>query len=395
MANPPLQASQILEELLASGEGAVSRGTRHRAARKFEDPASPYWTLLSDEREAFHAELKLAEEAGGVQLNWSRFGGDAAALVQVRLVDVDKLAAHLGRATHRSQVVRAREAFSEWSDAVPRLADVLNAWAIGKRVRKRGPESADEFVEAARVIAHMAQENEELPVRVASRQLFRDSKRIDALVPLLDVLTSELWPAPVNHREDVLSGIGLRVAPLPFHMAGVGAVELAVSGTTPVVHEFIAVSPTQVVGYTGRPDWVLCIENLTTFGMASKLLLAERSGLVLYTGGMPSPSWRRAFATVVRDVDPDVPIYHWGDIDEGGFRIAAVVAAAIAPRPLLAWRMDPTHLARMDPSTADIRIRMAYGARRAGWEALASVIENSAPGTIEQEDLPIVLPTCS
>ncbi len=393
MQKRALQASHTLEDLLSTGGHSQLRGTAHRASRKFDDQNHPYWAMDIDEREAFHGEMKLAESVGAVALEWSKFGGDDKSLVRVRLIDVDRLAAHLGQQTEQHFVSQARATFEPWIGDAPRLADVLGTWEAGKLVRKQGPKSAPEFVEAARVIAHMAGQRAELPVRVASRYLFRDSKRIESLVPVIDVLTSEVWPALQNHREDVLSSIGLRAAPLPFHMAGCGNVRLAVSGLLRMVYEYVAVSPGQVVGYHGRPNWILSIENLTTFSMVSKMPLAKIGGLALYTGGMPSPSWRRAFAAIVRDVDQEVPIYHWGDFDEGGFRIASVIALTIAPRGLRPWLMDPRLLVRTDPSTKAIRSRMAYGARRARWEELAAVIESIEPCTMEQEDQDVVLPT--
>lgn len=392
MSELPLQAARLLEDLLASGERALARGSSRRSKRRFTDPDSPYWALETEARDAFHGELRLAEHAGAIELGWSRFGGEAAMLEWVRLLDLTALARHLGRTTHTNKVEFARTAFAPWLAQVPRLADVVARWVAGKDVRLQGPDAAADFVDAARVIARMADEPRELPVRVASRQLFRDSKRIEALVPHLDVLTSEVWPAPANHREDVLSGIGLRAAPLPFHMAGVGAVRLNRSGLRALAYEYIAVSPAQVVGYEGNPRWILSVENLTTFNMIAELDVAQNEGLVLYSGGMPSPSWRRAYATVVSSVAASLPIYHWGDIDAGGFRIAAVIAETIQPRPLLPWCMDPSHVKELDPATAEVRARMAYNAQRAGWSELATVISTMEPGRLEQEDLPIQLP---
>lgn len=305
--------------------------------------------------------------------------------------DIELLASVLGMSSQGALVRRAAVAFEPWLTVAPRLANVLAAWREGRMVRKGGPETMEAFVDAAKVIGYMQGEAAEQPVRVASRRMFRDSKRVEALVPQLDVLCGETWPAPVNHREHVLSRIGLRVSPLPFLMAGCGAVRLRQSGIRTLAFEYLAVTPTEVVGFDGAPRWVLCIENLTTFGMAARQMGATPVGLVLYTGGMPSPSWQHAFQAVLSAL-PDVPVYHWGDIDEGGFRIASVIAQAMAPRALLPWLMDPSEMTDCDEGTPHKRVRMVAAARRAGWDALASRLEVHRPVLLEQEHLDVVFP---
>lgn len=393
MSEPYLQATHLLEQVLAAGERALVRGSARIHKRRFTDPSSPYWAMETEARERFHGELRLAERAGAIELHWSRYGGESAMLEWIRLRDLGALARHLGQRTYASTMELARSAFAPWLAQVPRLNDVLARWTMGKQVRRQGPEAAEDFVDAARIIVRMANEPAELPVRVVSRHMFRDSKRIEALVPHLDVLTSELWPAPVNHREDVLSGIGLRKSPLSFHMAGVGSVDLSRSGPREVAYEYLAVSPTQVIGYKGRPHWLLSVENWTTFSMIAALDVAQYNGVVLYCGGMPSPSWRRAYAVVVSALEASVPVYHWGDMDVGGFRVSAVIAEAISPRALLPWCMDLSLVGELDPATTQMRSRMAYSAQRAGWAHLAAVISSMPPGRLEQEDLPIELPS--
>jgi hypothetical protein len=387
----PRLARTLLETLLQSADGSAARMSARPASRSLKALDNSYWALDADAREAFHAELRDAERQGAVGLKWARFGGDDRPLERVWVRDLEKLALVLGVSSQGALVRRAVAAFGPWLTVAPRLADVLAAWREGRMVRKGGPETMDALIDAARVIGYMQGEAAEQPVRVASRRLFRNSKRIEALIPQIDVLCSETWPAPVNHREHVLSRIGLRVSPLPFLMAGCGAVRLRTSGIRALAFEYLAVSPTEVVGFEGNPRWLLCIENLTTFGMAARQMGTAPAGLVLYTGGMPSPSWRRAFNALLLAV-PEVPVYHWGDIDEGGFRIASVIAQAIVPRALLPWQMDPTAMTDCDEGTPRKTVRMAAAARRAGWDALATRLEAHRPVLLEQEQLDVVFP---
>lgn len=63
-----------------------------------------------------------------------------------------------------------------------------------------------------------------------------------------------------------------------------------------------------------RPKWALFIENPATWLEASKAVPAN--GLIILTDGMPS----RAVRTLSQLL-ADVPRYHWGDVDVGGFTI--------------------------------------------------------------------------
>lgn len=72
------------------------------------------------------------------------------------------------------------------------------------------------------------------------------------------------------------------------------------------------------------PNSVMSIENLTTFHSEAKRRCNEPV-LLLYTAGMPSPAWRAMYVRLLTALPADVSVYHWGDLDEGGFRIAAVL----------------------------------------------------------------------
>jgi hypothetical protein len=388
-----LEAS-LLEQLLASAERAEARGSRYVARLRLKgDPA--YTALGFDAREALHAQMRIAEQRGAVTLTWSRFGGEDRRLDAVVLADVEALASVLGRRSLPGAVRVASDAIAPWVERVPTLASVLAAWKAAKRVRGHGPERHADFVDAARVIAHMQSRTDDAVVRAVSIDLFGDSKRIEALVPLIDALTAESIAAPASHWEEVLANLGLRKAPSPFLLAGRGRVHLIESGWRDLAYEYLAVSPTQIDGYDGAIEWVLLVENLATFDLCAKARPDREGGLVLYTAGMPSPSWRRACQAVLARLDEHIPVYHWGDIDVGGFRIAASVAEAISPRTLRPWQMDSRSLrdiARAVPAAIAERGQMARHAGRAGWEDLAQHLASPECLMLEQEAVPACFP---
>ena len=154
----------------------------------------------------------------------------------------------------------------------------------------------------------------------------RDSKRIEKLVPIIDLLTATEGDSIARHPEAVLAFIGLKKYPIPFLVAGVGALILKdqSGGTTtaPVPYPYVGYEPRVIRGYVGSPSYVLSVENLTTFHELANNRAGKVAGLIVYTGGFPSPSGIKAYQFVTSEVPPSTPIYHWGDTDLSGFRIA-------------------------------------------------------------------------
>jgi hypothetical protein len=385
-------ADEVLAGLLVRGERARLRDSSRAIQTIFTSDDSPYWRLDYAQRQHAHVRFAAAEHAGAVQLRWARQGGDDRPLDRIRLLDTDKLAAFLGIASRSETLQKARATLTPWLTTYPRVIELLDAWEHLKTPRGLGTESAPDVADALLVLDALRQEQgEDQIVRVFSRHLFRDSKRIEALVRHIDLLTAEQFGSPARQQEEVFGALGLVKEPQPFLMAGTGHLTLESSQGCPVAKPFIGVSGRHVVAYAGTPAWVLSIENLTTFHQASQHLDAD-AGLILYTGGMPSPSWCRAYTTILASISTHIPVYHWGDIDQGGFRIAAhIKRKCIHRHAFLPWLMDASQLSgtAFSEVTEIERGRMARHAHDAGWDALS---RHMLAQTIEQEGIAIRLP---
>ncbi|MDD0996248.1 DUF2220 domain-containing protein [Pseudomonas sp. TNT2022 ID1044] len=384
-------AEDALLRLLTRGERARLSGNSRTIRESFTSPESPYWQQKLHDRDAMHAQMRRAATAGAIKLEWARQGGDDRPLDAAVLLDVDLLAAHLGQATNNASVAYAREQLRQWSSNA-RVEELLAHWAKLKQVRSLGPESAGDFADAMRVLDAMDASVEDQVVRQLSVQLFRKSKRIEALIKHLDVLTSEALSSRARHWSEVFGEIGLTKEPQPFLVAGTGHLILDESVQCSIVRPFIGVANSVIRGYSGTPEWLLTIENLTTFHQAAKALLPNRPGLVIYTAGMPSPTWGKAYANILMSLPHNTRILHWGDHDEGGFRVAARVAhfAATTGRHLEPWYMDASQWNEQgDAAQAEQHRSMIKSAIRAGWAELASTLKAII---LEQEGLPIRLP---
>ncbi|WP_167285098.1 Wadjet anti-phage system protein JetD domain-containing protein [Marilutibacter alkalisoli] len=352
-------------------------------------------------REAFHARIALAEREGAIEVERARFGEER--LLRLRLADLDRLAAHLGIRLLSDRVGEAAAMLDTATGDWPIVASVLEAWRLGRKVRGSGPEAARDLFDATTVAGdRIHEERDERLLRRESIRLFDDSKRLERLTPWLDLLLAgDLAPSGLS-REEVWASLGLRRAPQPMLVSGVGTVVLrgeATPATLPLVRPYLGLPIEAVETVAARARYVLTIENLASFhdAAAAVSLPGHADGLLIYTAGMPSPAWRALYGRILRALPTGTAVLHWGDIDEGGFRIAASLAsvAADAGRPLLPWLMSPSDLATRPegctpPTPATLR-RMQHWARRAGWASLASGLELD-PLELEQEALAPVFP---
>ncbi|MGE0672766.1 MAG: type I restriction-modification system subunit M N-terminal domain-containing protein [Methylibium sp.] len=212
---------------------------------------------------------------------------------------------------------------------VPALEDVLDCWRRGVAARTTKPSDVSDWLDAIRVVEHCETlRGQDVPVRRASAKLFGDSKRIQGLSALVDVLRQGSVSSPTRDEEEVLQELGLVRFP-PTWMLSANAEVVCAAGSVQVLAPYVGLAPTAVRVFKGLEGTgcLLTVENLTTFHEAAQRR-AERPGIaVLYTGGMPSPSWRRVYALLLQALPTSATVLHWGDVDAGGFRIAGHLAA--------------------------------------------------------------------
>jgi len=392
-------ARRVLERLLRRAERARLRGEADLVSVSMSGTrdAAEYLALRTlEEFEAFHADIVLAERDGAVIAERERRSGDGSKLRRLTVADLSALARHLDVELIDARVEAARVTLSPWAARFPVVEDVLEAWRRGGTVRGRGVDGADDLAAAAHAAAaRLDDAGGESILRRESVRLFGDSKRLERLTRWLEVLVAGELTASGLEDEDVWAALGLRRQPQPLLLAGSGTVELD-EVALPLVRPYLGVPTERVRALRTPAGYLLTIENLASFHDAASV--AGPEALLLYTGGMPSPAWRRMYVRVLAGLTPSMPLLHWGDIDEGGFRIAAVLSrtAADAGRVLRPWMMAPSELPTLaartaiQPSAAALSA-MTRCAERAGWPALAEDLRRH-PLQLEQEALPALLP---
>lgn len=370
-------ARKALMRLLRSADKHEA-GVAVRRPSLTDAALAPYKALRGlREKEAFEAAMAFAQTEGAVTIRRPRHDPQGF-IERIDLADLGKLALLLGEVPHGVLVGQARGTMAPFTEAYPVLYEVLACWEKLKDVRGNGPDDAAQWTMACEAIAYarsqVALGAVETPVRDASSRLFKDSKRIEKLVSRIDVLLSGNVGDDARPDAEVLQELGLYREPQPVRLAG-NIVVRRERGALPLDRPYCALPPSTVLGLGSAPLQLLTIENQTTFHVWARQH-CDSGALCLYTAGMPSPAWRGMYLRLLAELPAGTPVLHWGDLDEGGFRIAAFLSrcAAETGRTLLPWRMRPAEVPeglRRDAPPRTVE-RMVKYASEAGWDAIAA-----------------------
>lgn len=390
-----MSAGAIARDLLAK---LLDAGNKHAAGARARAPAltgmhlKPYselrsWKHKQECDEAFLA----ASDAGAVTLQRDKLNPEGGLIERIDLVNVQVLAQFLGRSTYADQLAQTIAQLGPLESEFPVILEVIERWRSMAKVRKLGPQDWGAWIDAAKIIRACASRSQEAiaaPVREFSARLFLDSKRIEALTPQLDILLSGSIEGNPRGAAQVWQELGLFREEHPVLLAG--HVRIARDRSTGSIDApYMGLPAATIQGVEGTVLEVITIENKTTFHSEAKRRQNDKV-LLIYTAGMPSPAWRAMFGRLLESLPPTTPINHWGDVDEGGFRIASTIAAVtkVAGFALQPYRMSPEDVPLDMRVTASARTleRIHHFACAAGWPDLGQAMRE-ARFVSEQEAL--------
>jgi hypothetical protein len=345
-------ATCALEKLLARAENAWSKNSETPVTLRMSEASFPAYLDMGSlkEKQTFHAAMRDAERKGALRIEWDKLAGEDGQILRVVLLDGDKTASILGVIPLWDACQRAESALSGHRDNTT-VQKLLVAWREGKRPRGIGPEQIESVLNALYVISELGSCGyEDVPVRQLSVRLFRDSKHIEKkLLPILDYLTQDDETCTLARQpEDVLATLGLVKFPQPVLISGRAAAHFNNGDSIDLPAPYIGLAPQSLKAIKLAVDarYILTVENFTPFNEIARGKAGPVEGVVIYTAGMPSPSFLRFIALLLNGTPSRIPVYHWGDIDLGGFRIADVLANQIERLggKLSLWNMNPENV---------------------------------------------------
>ena len=354
-------------------------------------------------QDEFHRVLRDAERAGGITLEAERLGRFTGELARVRLIDADRLYRFLVRCPAGTMADVARRAIET---AIPNILaepffaqverDALSAWASNKSFLGLAPTQVETFVIVLRLthgIVHLS--GRDIDHRTFSRRVAKDSKALErAEGRVAQLLKRHNKHLAEEDTREVLEASGIVRRAHLLQVKGplrLSSDALRIDGTGQV---FIGLpwAAVQQANLAEPVDYILTVENPTSFWR----YCTEIGGnyLALLSDGFPARDVLSSMTHLVKAACrmADTPLYHWGDIDSGGVRIAAHLEDAFGVAMSL-HEMTPA-LALAHGTPLQSRKGLERLATRSGdIGVLARWLTTDHAMALEQEELDPLAPT--
>ncbi|MES0032488.1 Wadjet anti-phage system protein JetD domain-containing protein [Mesorhizobium sp. M0040] len=349
--------SSLVDDLL-------TRHERNPAARNLIASIDNDGFANMDRRDTFDEELAALERAGGIEL--VQTGPKTERRVTgARLKDAGVLYRKLQR---RPAGELAYQAAAELRSqpglpvgAASLIDDAVAAWTRGVShigVRNGDGRTLANVIGLAIAVRSrmLGDPQEEQDFRTFSRLTVGDSKALEKNVRQVAAAMAKIFASMDEQTrldpEELLASAGIRRLPQPILMHG----DVSLDGRSFPAIPYVGI-PTDCVGGISlltKPDYVLTIENFTSFVRHIREVARSERALVIYSGGFPS---RPTLATITRlAAQAQAPTFHWGDMDAGGVRIFRHLERHLADVniPLRPHMMDADLLRRFGRPTRGV-----------------------------------------
>lgn len=338
---------------------------------------------------AWRERLEGSERSGAVVL--VRGSGNRREVIErVRLLNADRLARDLGivRANERTAiaVAVAREACDGRDGMEEAVEAATRKWEKGEDWH-RLPADPDLVRATFAAAAGLFDVAFGTHFRTASVQAAGSSKFLERHgATVCAILRHALELAPETSQDEIWELLGLVKfrhpvclrAPISF----VDTTGLSVPGAAV---PWSAVNP-DIVGNCSQngsdPAFVMTVENWTSFNGQCRDI---PRGAVVYTSGFPPPPVRQLVSRMA-SMWPDVPFFHWGDVDAGGLLIADSIRNA-AGKPIKLHLMTATLAERYGRKHRPLARVAGIAARDDDFGELARYLSGDDCRVFEQEKL--------
>jgi Wadjet anti plasmid transformation system JetA-like protein len=387
----PLTGDALLNTLLDRFESPQVRMRDITQAINYKQVGGP------SAQDDFHRVLRDAERAGGVALERNRLAHFTGEVARVRLVNAENLYVFLGRLPSNNVADATRRIIEASIPEILRVSffrgvveDAVTAWTGNKSFLGLTPASMNSFITVLRLthgIINLA--GRDIDHRTFSRRTVRDSKALERSAGRIANLLKR-WNPTLDGDEprEILEACGIVRRAHPLFVKGPVRLlsdELKLEGTG---EPFIGLpwSSAQRATLSCSVEYVITIENPTSFWRYC--MEVNGSYVALLSDGFPARdvlSGMTHFVNIARSIK-ETPVFHWGDIDAGGVRIAAHLEDAFGI-PIVLHQMDSA-LARTFGSPLKSQNGLAQLAKREGGIGrLACWLLSKEAMALEQEEL--------
>ncbi|MBL4653758.1 MAG: hypothetical protein JKY53_12985 [Flavobacteriales bacterium] len=322
-------ATQALSKLFAQGD-KLRKGERAATLllnkRSFPTYLKIKGVSILDET---HAAFANAVKHGAITIDWVKFH-EGTQVERLRIKNLDNLACFLGADTLATRINNAKEILLSCDDIPPPWLQaiytrVADKWAEGKKPHHFSPEDAGVMCDLIKLVNYLEPRDNTLDMRTVSVKLYQDTKHIEkCLLGRLTSLYREHLGAGNMNEEEILAEVSLSKYPWPVLIrADLDVTPNEGASIYCGIKPYIGIPPDVIksIELKGSPAYILTIENFSTFNTYTRLI--DDGGIIIYTNGFPNKWFVSFYRDVLSHADRSVPVFHWGDIDVGGFRILA------------------------------------------------------------------------
>jgi len=388
MARRFTDAKVLLGDLLDRHESGVASPIGYPAYSGFADVVAI---------DAFNRELRDAERHGAVRLAMGR-GRNSEEIAHVRLESAARLCALLGRRPigelankANGRLLNGLELSREFE---PALEALRKAWAQGRSWQGFSLDDVDRL-RPALVMAQAILEGRHRGVdyRTFSRRISGDSKALERLEAVVVRLLGASMELPPGARpRDALRTLGLEKFAPPMLLSG--HLDFETAGLSAAAPLYFGIPPGEAgrLRFPRKPQYCLTIENFASFCRHVMEADPQHAGVTIYVGGYPSLATQEALRTIGAAIPPDVPFFHWSDIDPDGTWIFRTIERALE-RELTPHLMSVEIAERYGRSSVD-RASPALAAGPSAISELMVYLQREDAKWLEQEELDPVVPVC-